>query len=136
VRAVASGRINYAGWVGGLGRCVKIDHPDDLVSVYGHLSEIPPGEKEGSTVERGQVIGYVGATGLATGPHLHYALERDGYYVDPLSLPAPPREEQVPAKARRAFERVETAIVRELAELPCDAHPLTLSLSSSLFHAE
>ena len=135
VRAVADGRVDYAGWDGGLGRCVKIDHGASLESVYGHLSEITPGAKEGASVERGQVIGYVGATGLATGPHLHYALERDGYYVDPLSLPPPPPEDNVPAKARRAFERVEAAVVKELADLPFDAHPMTLSLSTSLFHA-
>lgn len=135
VRAVADGRIDYAGWDGGLGRCIKIDHGAALESVYGHLSEITPGAKEGAAVERGQVIGYVGATGLATGPHLHYALERDGYYVDPLSLPPPPPEQDVPVKARRAFERVETAVVKELADLPFDARPMTLSLSNSLFHA-
>ena len=136
VRAVATGHVSFSGWASGLGECVKIDHADDLVSVYGHLSEITPGAKEGAAVEQGQVIGYVGATGLATGPHLHYALERDGDYVDPLSLPPPPPEEQVPAKARRAFERLESTIVKELASLPCDARPMTLSLSSSLFQAE
>jgi len=136
VRAVASGHVSFSAWTGGLGECVKIEHADGLVSVYGHLSEITPGAKEGAAVEQGQVIGYVGATGLATGPHLHYALERDGDYVDPLSLPAPPPEEQVPAKARRAFERIESTIVKELASLQCDARPTTLSLSTSLFQAE
>ncbi len=136
VRAVATGHVSFSGWASGLGECVKIDHADELVSVYGHLSEITPGAQEGAAVEQGQVIGYVGATGLATGPHLHYALERDGDYVDPLSLPPPPPEDQVPAKARRAFERLESTIVKELASLPCDARPMTLSLSTSLFQVE
>ena len=75
-----------------------------LRSVYGHLRSIADGVREGMAVERGQVIGYVGATGLATGPHLHYALDRDGEYVDPLALTGA-IEQPVPASARRAFDR-------------------------------
>ena len=80
--------MNAAGWVNQLGRAVRVDHTASLESVYGHLSRIAPGVRAGATVERGQVIGFVGATGLATGPHLHFAVYRDGEYVDPLTLTA------------------------------------------------
>jgi murein DD-endopeptidase MepM/ murein hydrolase activator NlpD len=128
VRAAASGSVSYSGWLGSLGRCVRIDHPDGLTSTYGHLSRIAAGLEVGGAVERGQVIGYVGATGLATGPHLHYGLERDGAYVDPLALhPAP--ERPIAANDRRAFDRVEKEVVRHLAALPESGTPQTVFLS-------
>jgi murein DD-endopeptidase MepM/ murein hydrolase activator NlpD len=128
VRAAASGAVTYSGWLGSLGRCVRLEHPDGLTSTYGHLSRIAAGLAVGSAVERGQVIGYVGATGLATGPHLHYGLERDGEYVDPLALhPAP--ERPIPAGDRRTFERVEKEVVRHLAALRESGTPQTVFLS-------
>jgi murein DD-endopeptidase MepM/ murein hydrolase activator NlpD len=85
VKAVADGRVERAGWCGGLGRCVRIVHESGIVSIYGHLSRISPTLDPGSTVHVGEVIGRVGSSGLSTGPHLHYALERDGHYVNPLT---------------------------------------------------
>src|SRR5206468_939775 len=128
VRAVGDGTVSYAGRLKELGRCVRIDHARALTSSYGHLSGIAPGVQAGAPVRRGQLIGYVGATGLATGPHLHYALDRDGEYVDPLALSGA-IEQPVPASARRAFERVQAEMTRELASLPEMAHPLTVTLS-------
>ena len=86
----------------------------------------------GSTIERGQVIGYVGSSGLATGPHLHYALERDGLYVDPLTL-NPSSEQAVPGSARRAFERAEREVLKQLAVLPETSRPQAVSLSRVAF---
>src|SRR5262249_45827083 len=74
VRAVADGVVSFAGWARQLGRCVRIDHEGALASAYGHLSSIAPVVEPGTTVSQGEVIGYVGASGLATGPHLHFAL--------------------------------------------------------------
>ena len=128
VRAVGDGTVSYAGRLKELGRCVRIDHAGALTSSYGHLSGVAPGVQAGAAVKRGQLIGYVGATGLATGPHLHYALDRDGEYVDPLALSGAV-EQPVPAAARRAFERVQAEMTRELASLPEMAHPLTVTLS-------
>ena len=128
VRAVADGMVSFAGRLKELGRCVRIGHAGALTSCYGHLSGIAPGVQMGAAVKRGQLIGYVGATGLATGPHLHYALDRDGEYVDPLALTGA-IEQPVPASARRAFERVQAEMIRQLAALPEMAHPLTVTLS-------
>ena len=128
VRAVGSGMVSYAGRLHELGRCVRIDHAGPLTSTYGHLSGVAPGVALGAAVKRGQVIGWVGATGLATGPHLHYALDRDGEYVDPLAL-TQAVEQPVPALARHAFERVQAEVLRQLASLPETAHPLTVTLS-------
>jgi murein DD-endopeptidase MepM/ murein hydrolase activator NlpD len=128
VRAVADGTVSYAGWASQLGRCVKIDHPNALSSTYGHLVRLAPEIASGAPVERGQVIGYVGATGLATGPHLHFAMHRDGAYVDPLALTA---ETDAPLADpdRRVFDRVQLAVTRQLAALPRSVSPLTVSTS-------
>jgi murein DD-endopeptidase MepM/ murein hydrolase activator NlpD len=81
VRATANGKVASAGWAGGYGRMVEIDHGNGLSSRYGHLSEI--GVKVGDQVKIGQVIGAVGSTGRSTGPHLHYETRIDGEAVDP-----------------------------------------------------
>jgi murein DD-endopeptidase MepM/ murein hydrolase activator NlpD len=130
VRAVASGTVEQAGWEGGLGRCIRLAHANGLESTYGHLSRLAGGVTPGGTVERGQVIGYVGATGLATGPHLHFSLDRDGEYVDPLAVTAgvePPLAPDV----RPAFDRVQRRVTGELAALPAGSGPLTVSLSAA-----
>ena len=91
VRAVADGKVEKAGWYGGNGRFVKIRHDRLYETGYAHLSRIARGVRAGAHVKKGQVIGYVGSTGLATGPHLHFALYRAGKYIDPLkaNLPRP-----------------------------------------------
>src|SRR6185295_15180136 len=66
VRAVASGTIAEAGWAQELGRCIRVGHAGGLVSLYGHLDRIASGIQAGAAVERGQVIGYVGSSGLST----------------------------------------------------------------------
>jgi murein DD-endopeptidase MepM/ murein hydrolase activator NlpD len=81
VRATANGKVASAGWAGGYGRMVEIDHGNGLSTRYGHLSEI--GVKVGETIKIGQVIGAVGSTGRSTGPHLHYETRIDGEAVDP-----------------------------------------------------
>lgn len=81
VRATANGRVESAGWSGGYGRMVEIDHGNGLSTRYGHLSEIKV--KVGDQIKIGQIIGEVGSTGRSTGPHLHYETRIDGEAVDP-----------------------------------------------------
>jgi len=81
VRVTANGKVVSAGWSGGYGRMVEVDHGNGLATRYGHLSEI--NVKVGETVKIGQVIGAVGSTGRSTGPHLHYETRIDGEAVDP-----------------------------------------------------
>jgi murein DD-endopeptidase MepM/ murein hydrolase activator NlpD len=81
VRATADGKVENAGWSGGYGRMIEIDHGNGLSTRYGHLSEI--NVKVGDTIKIGQIIGAVGSTGRSTGPHLHYETRIDGEAVDP-----------------------------------------------------
>ncbi len=83
VHAAAAGRVTEAGEVGGYGNLVVIAHDDGVETRYGHLSRFGPRVFPGARVDRGQVIGYVGTTGLATGPHLHFEVRRDGVALNP-----------------------------------------------------
>jgi murein DD-endopeptidase MepM/ murein hydrolase activator NlpD len=89
VRAVADGRVLKSGWDRGNGRFVKIRHDAEYESGYAHLSRIATAAGANARVKRGQVIGYVGATGLATGPHLHFAMYKEGRYIDPMNAELP-----------------------------------------------
>ena len=89
VEAVADGRVEKAGRFGGYGRFVKIRHDAIYGSGYAHLSRVARGIKPGVPVLKGQVIGYVGSTGLATGPHLHFEMYRHGRHIDPLNAQLP-----------------------------------------------
>ncbi len=82
--AAAAGQVAAAGWAGGYGREVRIVHPGGLMTVYGHMSGIVA--EPGAYVRQGQLIGYVGSSGLSTGPHLHFEVRRDGTPVNPLGV--------------------------------------------------
>ncbi|MEH2392577.1 MAG: peptidoglycan DD-metalloendopeptidase family protein [Nostoc sp.] len=84
IRAADSGRVIFAGWYGGYGRAVIIDHGNGMTTLYGHTSELYV--TEGQAVERGQAIGAVGSTGFSTGPHLHFEVRRNGTPVDPANF--------------------------------------------------
>ncbi|QXE24302.1 peptidase M23B [Richelia sinica FACHB-800] len=81
IRAADSGTVIFAGWYGGYGKAVIIDHGQGITTLYGHSSELYVAE--GQTVQKGQAIAAVGSTGLSTGPHLHFEVRRDGTPVDP-----------------------------------------------------
>ena len=82
VRVTANGKVVSAGWSGGYGRMIEVDHGNGLATRYGHLSEI--NVKIGEIVRIGQVIGLVGSTGFSTGPHLHFEVRINGTAVDPV----------------------------------------------------
>ena len=84
ILAATDGRVSRAGWAGGYGKQVRISHAGGLTTSYSHMSRIVA--KPGDTVKQGQLIGYVGSTGLSTGPHLHYELLRGGVPINPMSV--------------------------------------------------
>jgi murein DD-endopeptidase MepM/ murein hydrolase activator NlpD len=112
IYAVSDGVVTYAGWHGGHGNYVRLQHGGGIDTGYGHMSRFAVGV--GMHVARGQVIGYVGATGLATGPHLHYELFRGGQPVDPLSIRFVPHHAQVDPHELAAFR----ARMQQLLALP------------------
>ena len=102
VRAAGGGRVAFVGIKGGYGNVIEIVHPGGVRTVYGHLSRFSRGLRSGTVVEQGRVIGHVGMTGLATGPHLHYEYLQNGVHKDPQKVPLP-KAEPVPARHMAAF---------------------------------
>lgn len=84
--AAGNGVIIKAGWDSGYGRRVEIEHANGYITTYNHMSGFARGATEGAHVRQGQVIGYLGQTGLATGPHLHYEIMVNGHFVDPMRV--------------------------------------------------
>ncbi len=84
VKATADGTIDTAGWAGDYGNMILVKHGYGMSTRYGHLSRLAV--SAGQTVKRGQVIGYVGATGRTTGPHLHYEILLNGARINPMNL--------------------------------------------------
>ncbi|MBK9117667.1 MAG: peptidoglycan DD-metalloendopeptidase family protein [Betaproteobacteria bacterium] len=92
VRATADGIVTSSGWQGGYGNAIFLRHQGTYSTVYGHLSKIAPAVKAGARVRQGDTIGYVGATGWATGPHLHYEFRIAGEARNPLTVAMPVAE--------------------------------------------
>ena len=105
VRSTADGTVEFIGKKGGYGNLVMVRHFDKYLTVYGHLNKFAKGLKRGSEVEHGQVIGYVGSTGLATGPHLHYEFRIDGKHVDPLSVDVPTTRPPLQGEELASFQQ-------------------------------
>lgn len=118
VWAVGDGQVKSAGWNGGCGKAVVLRHRNGYETVYCHLSAIAVGA--GRAISQKQIVGYVGATGLATGPHLHYAVKRGGAFMNPLQLQVP-RERPVPpawmADFRAKISPLRAGLEGELAAL-------------------
>ena len=89
VKAAGDGSIRFAGVLGGYGNVVEIEHSRSVMTVYGHLSRFAHGTRVGAHVAQGTVIAYVGMTGLATGPHLHYEYRVNGVFKNPQTVPLP-----------------------------------------------
>ncbi|WP_428266685.1 peptidoglycan DD-metalloendopeptidase family protein [Haliangium sp.] len=117
VWAAAGGRIVYRGWRGGAGNCVIIKHDNGLQTVYMHLSKFRAGQQVGQRVKSKTVVGYVGSTGLATGPHLHFAVKQNGHYIDPMTLKMA-RGPGVPRKHLGQFKAETGLLVERLARIP------------------
>ena len=116
VRAAGDGRIRYAGPKGGYGNVVEIEHTRSIVTVYGHLSRFAKGTHVGAHVNQGEVIAYVGMTGLATGPHLHYEYRVNGVFKNPQTVSLPDAE-PIDARWRPDFQARTAPLLAQL-EVP------------------
>nr|VFK18581.1 MAG: Murein DD-endopeptidase MepM and murein hydrolase activator NlpD, contain LysM domain [Candidatus Kentron sp. LPFa] len=113
VKATARGKVTVVGRKGGLGKAIFIQHQGKYTTVYGHLHKYARGIKRGKTVRQGQVIGYVGSTGLATGPHLHYEFRIRGVHKDPLKVKLP-QSLPIEARYRPDFRRKTKNLIAKL----------------------
>jgi murein DD-endopeptidase MepM/ murein hydrolase activator NlpD len=104
VSSAGDGTVKFAGWKGHYGKCVIIRHPNGYETYYGHLSRIKKGIRRGRKVKQGEIIGYVGSTGMATGPHLDYRVKRFGKFVNPLRMSLP-RAKAVPKNKMELFSK-------------------------------
>jgi murein DD-endopeptidase MepM/ murein hydrolase activator NlpD len=110
VHAIGDGRIISATNQGGAGRMVKIQHNSVYATAYMHLSRFGDGISAGRVVKQGDIIGYVGSSGLSTGPHLDFRFYKNGSPVDPLRVEAPPVE-PISAENKAKFDEIKTVIL-------------------------
>lgn len=110
VSSIGDGVITFKGWRGGYGNLVEIRHKNNFKSRYGHLSRFAKGISQGKHVKMGELIGYVGSTGLSTGPHLHFELHKDGVAINPLTVKLP-RAPSVKKEYLKEFERVRDSLL-------------------------
>ncbi len=116
IMASGSGTVTRARWCGGGGNCIKIKHNSTYETVYAHLKNFAKGVKEGRKVKQGQIIGYVGSTGMSTGPHLHYEVIVNGKKVNSQKLKLPSGK-ILKGDARKEFEIERIKIDLKLSEL-------------------
>jgi len=116
IMASGAGKVIRARWCGGGGNCVKIKHNSTYQTVYAHMKSFARGIKEGRRVKQGQIIGYVGSTGMSTGPHLHYEVIVNGKKVNSQKLKLPSGK-ILKGKTREEFELARIKIDLKLSEL-------------------
>lgn len=127
VRATANGTVVSAGWDRGGGKTVKLRHPNGFLTAYLHLSGYAKGIRSGRRVAQGEVVGYVGSTGLSTGPHLDYRVQKHGRWIDPLSLKSVPAD-PVPHRRLPEFLAWRDELRESLDGVPFDVERLDSEL--------
>lgn len=113
IKATGDGRVSFMGWKGGYGRVMILKHGGSYETVYGHMSSFRNGLGNGSRVQQGQVIGYVGMSGLATGPHLHYEFHVNGVQRDPQKVILP-RASALPRQNLENFRATASPLLSQL----------------------
>jgi len=116
VKATGNGKVVFRGKKGGYGNVIFLRHGGKYTTVYGHLSRFAKGLKTGKAVKQGQIIGYVGSTGLATGPHLHYEFRVHGKHQNPLTIKLP-KTIRLPKRELARFRKETAPLVSQLDEL-------------------
>lgn len=114
IESAGSGRVVYAGWKGGYGNFVMIKHNNNYSTAYGHLSRIAKGVRTGSKVDQGSVIGFVGSTGISTGPHLHYEVHLGKGLINPLSIKAV-SDRAISKKEKQRFAAIKDEVAGKLS---------------------
>ncbi len=112
--SAGDGRVVFLGTTAGYGKLTKVQHSDGYLTLYAHQNSFRNGIKNGSKVKKGQVIGYVGSTGLSTGPHLHFGLYKDGQAIDPLRI-VQVATKKISDKERAAFLKLKANYDESLA---------------------
>ncbi|NHA14229.1 peptidoglycan DD-metalloendopeptidase family protein [Thioalkalivibrio sp. XN279] len=116
IMAAGDGKVISAGTQGGYGKTVVLQHGGNVTTLYAHMSRIGSNAKVGRRVKQGDIIGYVGATGLASGPHLHYEYRVNGVHKNPRTVDLP-KAEPVPAARRAEFAAAVAPLIAELDRL-------------------
>jgi len=130
VRSIANGMVEFAGRQSGYGIIVRIDHPGPYDSAYAHLDRIAQEVREGAKVEKGQVIGFVGSTGLATGPHLHFEMYKNGEFINPLTAKIP-TEEGYQKKENPVFLAKKQKVLEQFNAMKVTDQPVVFSMAVS-----
>mgnify|MGYP001591226731 CR=1 FL=1 len=113
---VGDGTVIQAGWNGPYGLSVKVRHNDTYTTVYGHFSSLAKGIRVGAKVRQGQIVGYVGSTGLSTGPHLHYEMHKFGAFINPFTEKVPSIEPVSEADIQD-FQKIMSELSAELEKI-------------------
>lgn len=114
VRAPGDGKVSFAGRKGGYGNAIILEHGNGVTTLYGHLSRFAQATAVGRRVQQGDVIGFVGATGLATGPHLHYEYRVNGKYMNPRTVKLPEGSTAIDARERPRFAQAVAPLIERL----------------------
>jgi murein DD-endopeptidase MepM/ murein hydrolase activator NlpD len=118
VRAIGDGVVTRAGWGNGYGNVLEIRHPNGFITRYGHLRGFASNVRVGSRVAIGTTVAYVGSTGLATGPHLHFEVLVNGEQRDPRSALRNRGGEPVPSSERAVYEQTRAQMLALLESTP------------------
>jgi murein DD-endopeptidase MepM/ murein hydrolase activator NlpD len=133
VRTTGDGIVDFVGVKSGYGNVVVIRHGSMYTTLYGHLSRFRPGLRAGAHVRQGQVIAYVGMTGLATGPHLHYEFRINGVYKNPMTV-ALPRANPLPPKIVTAWRSQNADVLARLDTVSDTRTAMATSATPSALH--
>ena len=115
VQSVADGTERFAGWKGGFGNFVEVRHANNYTTMYGHLKSFGKGVKVGAKLKQGQTVGYIGSTGLSTGPHLDFRIKEGNKFVDFLKMKnRNSAVRDIPAEKKQEFEELKVLYLKEL----------------------
>ncbi|MDR1160129.1 MAG: M23 family metallopeptidase [Syntrophomonadaceae bacterium] len=117
VESVGDGIVKFKGWKGGFGNYVEVAHPNNFVTCYGHLKNFGKGVSVGARVRQGQVVGYVGSSGLSTGPHLDFRMRQGGKYLDFLnSKNRSSAQREIPPERKEEFNKIKDEYLERMAQ--------------------